>query len=69
MRFFPLIFALISFAPVDAQKRVVGAIGFYNVENLFDTEDDPEINDAEYLPDGALLLAWKAEKPSQTLDK
>ena len=27
-------------------------IGFYNLENLFDTYDDPVKNDAEYLPDG-----------------
>ncbi len=27
-------------------------IMFYNVENLFDTEDDPEINDNEFLPEG-----------------
>jgi predicted extracellular nuclease len=26
---------------------------FYNVENLFDTEDDPKKNDNEFLPDGA----------------
>lgn len=25
---------------------------FYNVENLFDTADDPVTNDNEYLPDG-----------------
>lgn len=27
-------------------------IAFYNVENLFDTIDDPAINDAEFLPNG-----------------
>ena len=26
---------------------------FYNVENLFDTFDDPDINDEEFLPDGS----------------
>jgi endonuclease/exonuclease/phosphatase family metal-dependent hydrolase len=26
---------------------------FYNVENLFDTEDDPHHNDNEFLPDGS----------------
>jgi predicted extracellular nuclease len=26
---------------------------FYNVENLFDTEDDPKKNDNEFLPEGA----------------
>ncbi len=26
-------------------------IGFYNVENLFDTKDDPDVDDAQFLPD------------------
>ena len=30
------------------QARVV----FYNVENLFDTEDDPHTRDEEFLPEG-----------------
>jgi len=30
----------------------VAAVGFYNFENLFDTADDPEKNDAEFLPEG-----------------
>ncbi|MDR3195051.1 MAG: endonuclease [Tannerella sp.] len=29
---------------------------FYNVENLFDTEDDPDTHDEEFLPDG--LRRW-----------
>ena len=28
-------------------------IGFYNLENLFDTIDTPNKNDSEYLPDGS----------------
>jgi predicted extracellular nuclease len=28
-------------------------VAFYNLENLFDTEDDPAIDDAEFLPGGA----------------
>ncbi|MDD3406391.1 MAG: endonuclease/exonuclease/phosphatase family protein [Paludibacteraceae bacterium] len=28
-------------------------IGFYNLENLFDTIDSPDTNDSEYLPNGA----------------
>ena len=31
------------------QKYVVG---FYNLENLFDTVDDPAVNDEEFLPEG-----------------
>lgn len=29
-------------------------VAFYNVENLFDTVDDPAINDADFLPDGKM---------------
>lgn len=36
------------------------AIAFYNVENLFDTEDDPDKDDAEYLPDSK--LQWSNER-------
>jgi predicted extracellular nuclease len=35
-------------------------IGFYNVENLFDTIDDPSINDEEFLPTGA--NQWTEER-------
>ncbi len=39
---------------LSAQDRVKGAIiSFYNLENLFDTIDDPRTNDAEFLPGGA----------------
>ncbi len=40
----------ISFA--QSKNVKIGAIGFYNFENLFDTVDDPEINDEEFLPEG-----------------
>ena len=42
----------------SAQKSYV--IGFYNLENLFDTYHDEGKNDYEYLPDGA--NEWTAEK-------
>lgn len=38
----------------EAQKRSdVYSVGFYNLENLFDTIHDAGKNDYEYLPDGA----------------
>ena len=50
------IFALFLFGIVAVQaqgKRFnVYAIGFYNLENLFDTCHDEGKNDYEYLPDG-----------------
>lgn len=36
----------------NAQKVKAACVAFYNLENLFDTEDDPNINDEEYLPKG-----------------
>jgi predicted extracellular nuclease len=38
-----------------AQKKSKNTffIGFYNLENLFDTEDDPTIDDSEFLPSAA----------------
>ena len=41
--------------PTFAQTGRIGmyAIGFYNLENLFDTKHDEGKNDYEYLPDGA----------------
>ena len=43
-----------------AQGVPIGTIGFYNIENLFDTMDDPSIRDEEYLPEGA--NKWDIEK-------
>lgn len=48
-------FLLISFLPAGkAQEKTytVTAIGFYNLENLFDTIDSPDTDDREFLPDG-----------------
>ena len=49
-----LIFVLCAVVVVSAsaQTRQNYVIGFYNLENLFDTYDDPVKNDQEYLPDG-----------------
>lgn len=38
----------------------LGMIGFYNLENLFDTIDDPGVDDAQFLPDGS--YAWTGTK-------
>lgn len=35
-------------------------IAFYNVENLFDTLDNPSTNDAEFLPEGS--YGWTSER-------
>ena len=57
--FFPLVFALLLLAGCGSSKQVASSgtrtshiIGFYNLENLFDTYHDEGKNDYEYLPDG-----------------
>lgn len=50
-----------------AQKSVkVGAIGFYNFENLFDTTDNPEKLDEEFTPTGKRLwtddIYWEKQQ-------
>ena len=49
----------------DAQKHRSYVIGFYNLENLFDTYHDEGKNDYEYLPDGA--NEWTEEKYAKKL--
>lgn len=36
----------------EKKSYKISCIAFYNLENLFDTINDPTINDEEYLPDG-----------------
>ena len=53
---------LFSYVSADAQKRYkVGLIGFYNLENLFDTIDGPN-DDAEFLPGSTLLYTGSVYK-------
>lgn len=50
---FLLLFLIVfQLAPAGAQPQPVASVMFYNVENLFDAEDDPETLDNEFLPEG-----------------
>jgi hypothetical protein len=53
---------LLSQANSFAQKKQyqISCVGFYNLENLFDTIDDPEKRDEEYTPEGK--KKWNEEK-------
>lgn len=56
-----------SFLTVSAQKeKGVAAIGFYNLENLFDTENDPKTNDEQFLPEGD--YRWTPDRYQHKLD-
>ena len=48
-----LILLVLAPASSFAQRKKSYVIGFYNLENLFDTYHDEGKNDYEYLPDGA----------------
>jgi predicted extracellular nuclease len=51
--------------PVKKTKEPI-RIAFYNVENLFDTKDDPNVKDEEFLPDGK--NKWTEERYKTKLD-
>ncbi len=46
------------------KKFKVHTIAFYNLENLFDTNDDPDVNDSEYTP----ANGWTKEKYQKKLE-
>ena len=52
-------------AQKDQKKYKIAGVGFYNLENLFDTENDTLINDEEFLPDGA--RTWTPERYQEKL--
>jgi hypothetical protein len=68
MRFYLLLIAIISvFSPLRAQKKfIVHTVAFYNFENLFDTINDPLINDDEWTPIGA--QRWTSRRYLNKLD-
>jgi predicted extracellular nuclease len=59
--FFTFLLLFVSFS--QAQKTAV--IGFYNVENLYDTDKDPIADDSEFLPNGS--NQWTVERYNQKL--
>ncbi len=63
-----LLFLVIGLHFVSAQERQfkVGCIAFYNLENLYDTINDPLTNDEEFTPQGAAI--WDSRKYSLKLN-
>lgn len=56
-----LIFCTVANLSIWGQDRYrIAVIGFYNLENLFDTVNDTTINDEDFLPTGANL--WTPDK-------
>ena len=56
----PLFIIILLFACLFAYAQKTAIIGFYNVENLYDTKKDLIADDSEFLPDGA--NQWTPEK-------
>lgn len=56
------IFVLFISSNAEAQKKQykLACIGFYNLENLFDTIDSPDTYDYEFLPNGK--KAWTSKR-------
>jgi len=52
---------------VSAQTPNKAIIGFYNLENLFDTINDPNKNDEQFLPHGD--YQWTSERYLHKLDR
>jgi len=49
-----LLVCLISFASLAQQKKYpIAAVAFYNLENFFNPEDNPETNDEDFTPEGS----------------
>lgn len=57
----------VSFTQSKDKEYEIAAIGFYNVENLFDTIDTPGVRDREYTPEGA--NQWGTERYFEKLDR
>jgi len=71
IRFVLLLPALLTVGLLAAQekgKRFVPAlVGFYNVENLFDTIDTPGLRDQEYTPDSP--KQWNTQRYHRKLER
>lgn len=57
----------LSLQAQDEAKYRVGCIAFYNIENLFDTIKQPEVNDIEFTPQG--INNWNTKKYYEKLEK
>lgn len=64
-----LTFLLVLSLGVCAQEKKINIaiVAFYNLENLFDTINDPTIDDEEFLPDG--IQNWNSAKYNLKLER
>jgi hypothetical protein len=62
-----LLLILSSCVFAQEKKMDIAIIAFYNVENLFDTIDDPNTDDAEFLPNG--IQNWNSAKYNLKIER
>ncbi len=61
------LFPLLVFAQKEKQEFAPAMIGFYNIENLFDTIDSPDIDDTEYTPGSS--KQWNTQRYQRKLER
>ncbi len=65
-KYYLILIFFLTFVALPAQSRKqTFVVGFYNLENLFDTYDDPVKNDKDFLPDGS--YQWTEVKYNKKL--
>jgi len=60
LKIYVFIFFLFFIQSLNAQQAKVGCIGFYNLENFFDTIQQNNLNGEEFTPNGS--YHWNTEK-------
>jgi hypothetical protein len=61
-----IIFLSVVIAQAQGKKVAVYSVGFYNLENLFDTIPSPGVDDLEFTPDG--IKKWDGKKYWKKID-
>lgn len=64
-QFLLIFFCFVNVVQAQSQKFTIHTIAFYNLENLFDTVNDPATRDDEWTPNGA--QNWTNEKYQKKL--
>ncbi|MBQ1951841.1 MAG: endonuclease/exonuclease/phosphatase family protein, partial [Alistipes sp.] len=65
MKRLTFILLLAAFVVTTAEAQKPYKVMFWNIENFFDTVDDPEVRDDEFTPDG--VKAWNDAKYAKKL--
>ena len=55
-----LLFSFTNFSQAQKAQYKIATIAFYNLENLFDTIDQPNVKDEEFTPQGS--KQWNTKK-------